>query len=162
MASLYELTDSYIQLQQVIEDGNDENLEAILKTINDEIEIKAENYAKVMRNMDGDIAAIDSEIERLQNKKRVLQNGIDRMKQSLYNSMKEIGKEKFKTELFSFTIAKNGGKTPVVIEDEGQVPMEYQVVSYSVDKNKIREELESGKELSFAKLGQRGESLRIK
>ena len=162
MASLYELTDSYVQLQQVIEDGNDENLEAILKTINDEIEIKAENYAKVMRNMDGDIAAIDSEIERLQNKKKVLQNGIDRMKQSLYNSMKEIGKEKFKTELFSFTIAKNGGKTPVVIEDEGQVPMEYQVASYSVDKNKIREELESGKELSFAKLGQKGESLRIR
>ena len=160
MASLYELKESYLMIQQAIENGED--LDLILQSIDEAIEEKAENYAKVMRNMEGDIAAIDSEIDRLIQRKAVIQNGIKRMKEALYQNMKQVGKEKFKTELFSFTIAQNGGKTPIVIQDESQVPMEYQKATYSIDKDKIREELESGKELGFAELGVRGESLRIK
>lgn len=161
MASLYDLTSTYAELQALIEDGNEE-LEEILKTIDDEIEVKAENYAKVMQNMEGDIDAIDKEIDRLNAKKKSLISGIQRMKENLYQGMKATGKEKFKTELFSFTIAKNGGKAPVLIPDESLVPMEYQVPQYHIDKEKIREELEGGKQLVFAQLGERGESLRIK
>lgn len=160
MASLYDLKEVYLQLQSAIENGED--YEAILNTINEAIEDKADNYAKVMRNMESDIAAIDAEVERLQNRKRTLSNGINRMKQALYTNMKEMGKEKIKTELFSFTIAKNGGKTPLIIPDEKAVPMEYQVASYSIDKDKIREALDNGEYLEFAAYGERGESLRIK
>lgn len=159
MASLYELKESYLMIQQAIENGED--LDLILQSIDEAIEEKAENYAKVMRNMEGDVSVIDSEIDRLIQRKTVIQNGIKRMKEALYQNMKQVGKKKFKTELFSFTIAKNGGKTPIVIQDESQVPMEYQKATYSIDKDKIREELESGKELGFAELGVRGESLRI-
>lgn len=160
MASLYDLKDAYIQIQDMIENG-DEGLEDLLKTINDEIEVKAENYAKVMNNMQGNIDAIDKEIERLNNRKQTLKNGIERMKQALYMNMKETGKEKFKTELFTFTIAKNGGKQPMVIQEE-LVPKEYQVATYSPNKELIREKLEQGEELPFARLEERGEALRIK
>ena len=67
MASLYELKESYLVIQQAIEDG--EELEPILASISEAIEVKAENYAKVMKNMDGDIEAIDKEIERLSQRK---------------------------------------------------------------------------------------------
>lgn len=160
MASLYELTDAYRNIQDMIENG-DENLEAILTTINDEIETKAENYAKVMANMESDIDAIDKEIERLQNRKATIKNGIARMKETLYQNMKQIGKEKFKTELFTFTIAKNGGKQPIAIQED-QVPQEYKVATYSTNKDLIREVLERGIELPFAKFEERGETLRIR
>ena len=70
------------------------------------------------------------------------------------------GKTKFATNLFTFNIAKNGGKQPLTID--GDVPEEYQKIIKENDNEKIRADLESGKELPFAHLEPRGESLRIK
>ena len=160
MANLYQLTESYLMVQQAIEEGED--LDLILESINEAIEDKADNYAKVMKNMDADCKAIESEIERLTERKKILQNGITRMKESLFTNMKAVNKEKFKTELFSFAIVTNGGKAPLIIKDEDHVPKKYLKAVYSIDKEKIRESLDKGMRLKFAEYGERGESLRIR
>ena len=160
MASLYELKESYQTIQDLIEEGGD--YEAVLATINDEIETKAENYAIVMRNMDGDIDAIKKEIERLENRKRVLENGKNRMKDMLYQAMVETGKTKFKTKLFSFAIIRNGGKAPLVYDEDRPVPKKYLIAVYKPDTEKIREVLDAGKKLKWVSYGERKESLRIK
>ncbi len=74
--------------------------------------------------------------------------------------MKETGKTKFATNLFSFNIAKNGGKQALTIDRK--VPKEYTKTIIENDTDKIRQALEEGKELPFARLEPRGESLRIK
>ena len=159
MASLYELKEAYANIQDLIEDGGD--YEGVLSTISDEIETKAENYAIVMKNIQKDIDGIDKEIERLTQRKQTLANGAERMKRMLFEAMVETGKTKFKTPLFSFAIVKNGGKAPLIL-DEDKVPKKWMVASYRPNVNLIREALDSGKKLKFAELGERKESLRIK
>jgi hypothetical protein len=89
------------------------------------------------------------------------ENHVKLMKERLFSAMKATGKEKFNTELFSFSIQKSGGKLPVIIDDE-VVPIEYQKAKWENDNELIREALESGKQLPFAHLGERGETLRIR
>lgn len=73
--------------------------------------------------------------------------------------MKQTGKTKFTTDLFTFRIQKNGGKRALTID--GEVPKEYTKTIVENDTDKIRQALESGKELSFAHLEPQSESLRI-
>ena len=77
--------------------------------------------------------------------------------------MKETGKTKFKTDLFSFGIQKNGGKVPMKIDDPEAVPEKYLIPQPpKVDMDAVRKELENGVTLTFAHLEERGESLRIR
>lgn len=80
--------------------------------------------------------------------------------------MELTGKTKFKTDLFSFNIAKNGGKAPLVINEEykdaGKLPERFQKMEIKADTDAIREALDAGEQLEFAAYGERGKSLRIR
>jgi len=162
MATLYDLTSEYQELLEMIQSGeyDPETLADTLEGLDGEVEIKADGYAKVIKEIEGNIAIIKAEIDRLSTKKSALDNSIKSMKQSLELAMKATGKVKFKTELFSFNIAKNGGKQSLDVYDE--VPVEYCKTVISPDSDKIRLALDGGQVLSFAILQERGESLRIK
>jgi hypothetical protein len=78
--------------------------------------------------------------------------------------MRVTGKTKFKTELFSFNIAKNGGLAPLKIDIPiEEIPAEYFKERTEKDLNGkyIRECLDNGS-IDFAHYEERGESLRIK
>lgn len=165
--NLFELTTEYVQLLELAEDPDvdPEVLSDTMEGLTGEIEDKADGYAYVINTIKGDIDVIDTEIKRLQARKKTLSNSVESIKNNLYNAMLAIGKRNLKTAKHSFTIAKNGGKIPVVyapvIEIE-KIPAEFVKVEWDVDKDAVREYLESGNELDFARLGERGESLRIK
>lgn len=162
MATLYELTNQFKELLFLAEteDLDEQTITDTLESLGYDLEDKADGYAKVMRELGGQALILKSEIDRLSNRKRTIESNIKRMKLSLQEAMKVAGKTKFKTELFSFNIAKNGGKQALDIYDK--VPEEYSVIKHEPDKDKIRQALESGKELPFAILQERGESLRIR
>lgn len=82
------------------------------------------------------------------------------LKQHLYESMKATGKTKFKTDLFSFGIQKNGGLQPMEIFPDVAIPDEY--CRKEPDNTKIRDALKAGKELPFAVLKERGDHLVIR
>lgn len=67
MATLYELTDEYRQLMEMMEDESidQEVLRDTLEGLDGELEIKAENYAKVIAELGGKVNVLDREIERL-------------------------------------------------------------------------------------------------
>lgn len=164
MATIYELSGDYLRLLEMAEDPEMDPVAFAdtLEGLEGEIEIKAEGYAKVIKELDKDGAGLDNEIKRLQAKKTTIDNSIDRMKKALEQSMIITGKTKFKTELFSFGIQKN---PPSVDLDEGHlelIPIEYLIPQDpKPDKKRMLQELKEGKELSFAKLKQT-ESLRIR
>ena len=159
--NLYELTTVYQQLQEQIESG--EPLDGVLETINDELESKADGYARVIRNMEGDIEAFKTEEKRLAEKRRSLESAVDRLKQNLFEAMKTTGKTKFKTDLFSFAIQKNGGSIPVIVEvPTEKLPDDLVIVSEKPDLKAIQKYIEETGDITYAHLGERGESLRIK
>ena len=162
MSTLYELTNEFQQLLDLIEQGEyDEQLLAdTLEGLDGEIEVKADGYAKVIKEIEGSVSTIKAEIDRLGAKKSALDSSVKRLKEILETSMRATNKTKFKTDLFCFNIAKNGGKQSLDIHDE--VPVEYCKTEIKPDNDLIRKALESGERLSFAILQERGESLRIK
>lgn len=159
MATLYELTGQFKQLLQMIEDGDYEcqDIADTFEAIDGEIEYKADGYAKVIKEIEGNVATIKAEIDRLSNKKDVLENTIKTMKQTLENAMKVTGKTKFKTDLFSFNIQKNPARLVIT----GEVPEQFLIPQEPKVDNEAIKELLKQQELPFAQLEQ-SESIRIR
>lgn len=162
MSNLYQLTSNYeIVLNMLYDEEADEQMVLdTLEGIEGEIEDKADNYAKIIKELKAKQNAREKEAKRLTESAKVFENRVNTLKQNLFNSMKTTGKTKFATDLFSFNIVKNGGKQALTID--GEVPEEYTKTIIENDTDKIRQALDEGKELPFAHLEPRGESLRIK
>lgn len=165
MATMYELTGDYMAVLELATnpDIDPQAITDTLEAINAEIEIKAENTAKVLRELEGMAATLKVEEQRLAARRKSIENNMDRIKTGLYEAMKTTGKTKFKTPLFSFAIAKNGGKIPVVVDvDTADLPDEFVIVSEKPDTEAIRAYIETHGTCEYAHYGERGESLRIK
>ena len=162
MSNLYQLTNNYETVLNMLydEDTDEQMILDTLEAIEGEIEDKADNYAKIIKELEAKQNARKEEAKRLTESAKVFENRVKALKSNLFNSMKATGKTKFATDLFSFNIAKNGGKQPLTID--GEVPEEYTKAVIENDTDKIRQALENGEKLTFAHLESRGESLRIK
>ena len=167
--NLYELTEDYLKLQQMLEDP-DVDQQAVtdtLEAMDFAIEDKADGYAMVIRNMEGSIAAIKMEVDRLTSKKVLLEAGIKRLKANLQEAMVATGKRKIKTDLFSFNIQKNGGAIPVIVDVPVEdLPDECVIITEAPDKKALAALLQDPENkdhyAKYAHFGERGESLRIK
>lgn len=161
MLSLYDMTEEWKSVFDMLLDPEipEEAIFDTIEMIEADMDTKADSYAKIIKSMDGDTAQIDEEIKRLQSRKSSILGRKKWLLNQLYETMKATGRTKFKTALFSYNIAKNGGVNPV--ELTAPVPAEW-LKPGEPDTQKIRKYLESGNELDFATLGERGESLRIR
>lgn len=165
--NLYEITESLMKLQMLLEDPEvDQQL--VEDTINDteeELEVKADGYARVIKNLEGNVDALDKEIKRLQAKKKACQNGITRLKDNLQAAMTALKKPKIKTDLFTIAIQKNGGALPVIVDvPTEKLPDECVIVEEKPNLTTLAKLLgnDPDKYGKFAHFGDRGESLRIK
>lgn len=163
--NLYELTGQFLELQEIMESGeyDDQVINDTLESLNFEIEEKADNYARIIRNFTGEIEAMKAEEKRLADRRKSLEKNVERLKDNLKSSMIATGKTKFKTELFNFSIAKNGGALPVVVDvPTDDLPDDLVIVSEKPDLKAITAYIKETGDLSYAHFGERGESLRIK
>ncbi len=157
--NLYELSTNYLQIQEMIMEGA-EGLEDTLESLNDAIEEKAVGYAKVIKNIEGQVLAIKEEEKRLAERRRSLESNIKRLKENLELSMLDTGKKKIKTNLFTFNIQKN--PPSVKILDEEAIPSDYLVKQKpKIDKKAIINDLKNGVEVEGVEIKQ-DESLRIR
>lgn len=163
MNTLYEITGDYLRLLEMLEEEESIDPQAFkdtLEGIEGEFEIKADGYARVLKELASEKEKFKAEIERMTAKMNAITNNSARLRQHLFDSMKATGKLKFKTDLFSFGIQKNGGLQPMEIVPDVEIPDEY--CTKEPDNNKIREALKNGAELPFAVLKERGEHLSIR
>ena len=161
---LYELTADIMQLQDMLE-NEVEDEQVLLDTLEGvqwEYDFKLEQCAKVVRNLEADMEAIKSEVDRLNNKRKLLNNNIDRLKKYMFKSMKATGTDKVKGNVLTVAIQKNGGKLPLILDvDVSELPDDLVVIKESADNDKLRELLDAGN-CEYAHYGERGENLRIK
>ena len=165
MATLYQLTAEYQQLLELAEDTetSPEILRDTLEALSGEIEVKADGYGMVIRELAADSDKIKSEIDRLKERKAAIDNNIKRMKENLQEAMIATDKRKFKTTLFSFGIRKNPSS---VVMDEyyiENIPEEYlKYKDPEIDKAKIKEDIKAGKDLEGIAHLENSESLVIR
>ena len=164
MPTMYELTADYLSLLDLIDDPEvpADAIADTLEAIDGEIEIKADNVAKLLREVEGRVTAIKSEETRLAERRRRMTETGESIKKRLEDMMRATGKIKFKTDLFTFAIQKNGGKLPVIVDvDVSYLPDDLVIISEKPDTEAIRKLLDEG-DTTYAHYGERGESLRIK
>ncbi len=156
--NLYELSLAFQEVQNM--DLDPEVMKDTLDSIEDAIENKAENIAKLIRNLESDVAAYKEEEDRLKTKRQATENKVKWLKTYLEDNMKLTGKTKFKSGMFNFSIQKNPAS--VNITDEKAIPEEFLIQQPpKVDKTSLKEILKRGIEVPGAELKQT-EGLRIR
>ncbi|WP_404988199.1 siphovirus Gp157 family protein [Clostridium culturomicium] len=159
---LYELTQNYMNLQELLEDPEIpvEVINAALGEVEEEIEEKAENIAKLIKSIDLDAAAIKEEETRLASKRKSLESRSKYLKEYLEGAMRAVDKPKIKGKLFSFNIQKNPPSIDVL--DECLVPEEFfNIPAPVLDKKAVLARLKAGEEIPGVAIKQ-SESLRIR
>ncbi len=152
MSNLYQLTENYENVLNMLYDENidEEMIFDTLEGIEGEFEDKADGYAKIIKEIEAKKNARKEEAKRLTDSAKIFENRVNNLKQKLFNAMKATGKTKFATNIFTFNIAKNGGKQALTID--GDVPEEFTKTKIENDTDKIRQALENGENLPFAHL----------
>lgn len=162
MSKLYELTENYNNLLELLEDETipQEIIEKSLSTVSEEIDVKAENIAKVIKSIEVDTKGLKEEEQRLAARRNSLENRLSNLKDYLYQSMKALDKQKIKGSLFTLGIQKN--PPSVNISNIDSIPKDYFVAQEPLlDKKAILADLKTGKLVEGAEIKQT-ESLRIR
>lgn len=163
--NLYELTEQYLALQEMAYDPevDEQTFRDTMEGLWGEIEEKADNYARIIAGMKADIEALRNEELRLSARRKSLELRSQQMKDNLEANMREMGRTKFKTALFSFNIQKNGGLQPLVIDGLIEdIPGRFLIPQPPVPNNEAIRGLLAEKQVEWAHLEPRGESLRIR
>ena len=162
---LYEFTEQWDAVFNMMEDGetDEQVIFDTLESIEGEIEDKADNYAKMIRNLQASVDVLKAEEERLYYRRKSTENHIQRLKDNLQANLEFIGKTKFKTDLFSFSVAKNGGKQPLSITDNlDEIPGKYLIPQPPKVNNDAVRELLKEKTVDWAHLEPYGRHLNIR
>lgn len=153
--NLYNISQEYLRLLDSEEEINEEEL----KICEENLQEKFQNYQFVILELQGDVDKVKKEIERLKAKKDKLDNRVKTLKETLLNTMQTLNLNNVKTENFKFKVSNAGGKQS--LELYGDVPEEFKKVIYENDNEKIREALNNGEYLEFAKLAERKKILKV-
>lgn len=150
MPSLYQLTNDVMMLQDLLEEGViDES------TYADTVESlgvadKVESICMVMKNLEHKAAAYKAEIDRMTQRKKTLENGVERLKQSLVEYMSVAEVKKVEAGLFTVSLGKSKS---VNIVDEAAIPCAFLVEQPpKIDKTAIGKALKAGEAVQGAEL----------
>ena len=111
--NLYEITGEILQLQEMLEAGEDEQtVNDTLEAVMADFEDKADAYGAVIRNLEAQAEAYKVEIDRMTTKKKQAENGVVRLKERLLNAMDAVGKEEISGSVFKFKPRNNAESLP--------------------------------------------------
>ena len=132
----------------------------------DEFDIKAENVAQYIKNLNIESTALGDEIKKLQARKKSKDNKIKSMKEYLKNCMLQTGRDKIETSKVKLSIRNNAESVLIddekkFIEEYSDTHKEYFKFKAEISKTDIKKILQSGKIIDGAKLV-RDKSLLVK
>lgn len=153
MTALYEISKQYQDLAALADTGDEDLAVALRDTmegIGGEFKEKGQALAMVTLNMDGDIEAIKTQIARLTDRKKVMENRQEALKEYLRVNMERTGITKITHPLFTITLGK--GRPIVVIDEESKIPDEYMntKVETTPKKAEIAKAIKEGKTVAGA------------
>lgn len=153
MTALYQIGKEFQQLAVLAETADEDMAVAIHDTmgaIKAEFEDKGKAIAMLALNIDGDLEAIQSQINRLTERKRIINNRKEALKEYLRTNMEASGITKISHPLFTISLGK--GRPIVVVDNEKDIPDDYMnvKVTSSPDKAMIAKAIKEGVEVPGA------------
>lgn len=161
MAVLYKLADDYNHVVDMADQLDDGTLRDTLDSIKGAFDVKAENIAKVIKEVTGQAEMIDEEIKRLTQRKSAMKNNAKSMKLYLQEQMERVGTRKVQGELLTVAIQKNTPSVRVI--NERSIPEEFFIPQPAkLDKKQLKAELKNGLNLEGIVELVQTESVRIR
>lgn len=105
---------------------------------------KLERMQKARVALAGDIAAVDAEIKRLQERKKSLQRNDDRLANRILFGLNAVYDGKLKTPLFTFSRRMS---ERLIIDDEKEVPQDFLKTKIEVDKAGLKKHIKETGEI---------------
>ena len=156
--NLYELTQNYLHVLEMAENGDD--LADTLEALEDAIEVKAENTAKVIKQLEANAEMLANESRRLSERKSAIENNVRNLKSYLQDQLDKCGKSKIKGEIFTVAIQNNPQSVDVL--DESLIPSTYFIQQApKLDRKELLTHLKAGEEIAGVTIKQT-KSLRIR
>ncbi|WP_020565048.1 siphovirus Gp157 family protein [Methylosarcina fibrata] len=154
--TLYDLSTNYCQALDFLTDPElDLPIEAVndtLESLSGELEDKAVNVAKFLRNMETMAEAIKNAEAAMAKRRKALENRAQWLKYYLKDSMERTGITEIECPYFKLSVQNNPPAVHVL--DEDAVPAEFkeQVVSWKIDKAAIRKAVQAGENVAGVSL----------
>jgi hypothetical protein len=108
---------------------------------------KLRDYVYVLKSFEAEIAMFDTEIARMRENKRVLENRVDYLKGKVIEFMQASGQKSANAGTFKLTMRESKS---CEITNESEIPLEFLrevPAKYEPDKNALKAALKSGKEI---------------
>lgn len=166
MTKLYELADNYRSLVAQVEEY-DLSPQTLLDTLEGSsqlmsIEEKAGNIVRMAKNWESEVLVFDTEIKRLTERKKAIENRVKGIKDYLKSGMEFAGIDKIKVDTFAISLQNNPAS--LVIGEGAIIPTEFITIipeQFQPNKAMIKEALKNGREFYGVSL-EVGRSLRIR
>lgn len=162
MANLYELTNSWIQVNRLFDDEeiDIDVLTDTLESIEEPIKEKIENIGKLIAKYQSDSEALKAEAKRLTERASRATKQIEMLKEYISENLKRANIERVEGKLFTFSFRKS---TAVNVTDPDMVPDLFKKtkVEVTIDKKLLAEALKNGESITGAEL-QENKNLQIK
>lgn len=156
--NLYTLTENYLTVLEMAENGDD--LTDTLEALTDAIEDKAENTAKIIKQLEANAEMLANEAKRLSERKSAIENNVRNLKSYLQEQLEKCGKSKIKGEIFTVAIQNNPQSVDVL--DETKIPAAYFIEQApKLDRKELLMHLKAGETIPGATVKQT-RSLRIR
>ena len=163
MAKLYEIVaelQDFVTQNEGLED--EQAYRDTLEGLQGELDDKVSQWARCIKNLEGERDAIKAEGDRLTKRARSIDNEVKHMKETLLMYLKAAGVSKAGDAVIKASIVKNGGQAPLEIDlIPVDLPENFQKITIDADKEAIRAALEGGQQLEWARIGERGEHVKI-
>ena len=162
MAKLYELVEGFKVLEAMLYDGEIEQstFNDTMESLEFELELKADNYAKLIKNIESDVNGLKTEEKRLAERRKAMENKVKWLKSNLETAMIESNNKKFKTDYFSFNVQKNPPRLEVLNKEN--IPNQYFIEQEpKLDTTTLKKAIKAGLQIDGVNLIQT-EGLRIR
>lgn len=168
--TLFSISDDLQHLNDLLDEVGDDSQQQELiaqwfETLGEERDRKLDGYAALISEMTARAEVRKAEGRRLMELAATDENRAKLLKERLKSFFQLHDLKTINTDRYRLSLAKNGGKAPLILDDSipvTQLPERFQKVSIDADTTAIREALDAGESLEWARLGERGTSLRIK
>lgn len=169
MTTLYELAadvraiDDWLDELEGDVSGCEEEFDRAYLEAHGAFDAKVDAYCALIAELDARSAARRAEAARLSELARLDAAKVTRLKSTLLDVMQDIGVKRVDAPRFRVTICTNGGKLPLLMDVvPEEVEERFRQVVVSIDRAAVYDALKDGEQLLFARLGERGQHLRIK
>jgi outer membrane murein-binding lipoprotein Lpp len=156
--TLFEIKEQYLSLME--SDLDEVTFADCLEGLEGDLEDKVDNIAYIVKTLKAEADAIKNEIKSLQERVKAKDSKADKLTQYLFDTMKQLDKPKIETARNVLSIKKNPVSV-VTLDDFYNGEYIKEVLTLSLDKAKLKEDLKAGHIIKGAWLEQK-ERLEVK